>query len=136
MGDLPWTLPNGELSSMFEQCRQPWTVVLALKNGSGLAAREREVFSQVAENLDRRDVCWVVLSLDENEESWRKTLSGRRTLDETVGWVGNNPRVMEDLGIVVIPQVVVLDEDGNIASSTMPLPSKGLQRRLQAALPK
>ena len=136
VGDLPWTLPNGELSSMFEQCRQPWTVVLALKNGSGLAAREREVFSQVAENLDRRDVCWVVLSLDENEESWRKTLSGRRTLDETVGWVGNNPRVMEDLGIVVIPQVVVLDEDGNIASSTMPLPSKGLQRRLQAALPK
>lgn len=135
VGDLPWTLPNGELSSLSEQCRQPWTVVLALKNGSGLAAREREVFSQVAENLDRRDVCWVVLSLDENEESWRKTLSGRRTLDETVGWVGNNPRVMEDLGIAVIPQVIVLDEDGNIASSTMPLPSEGLQRRLQAALP-
>lgn len=135
VGDLPWTLPNGELSSLSEQCRQPWTVVLALKNGSGLAAREREVFSQVAENLDRRDVCWVVLSLDENEESWRKTLSGRRTLDETVGWVGNNPRVMENLGIAVIPQVIVLDEDGIIASSTMPLPSEGLQRRLQAALP-
>ena len=65
----------------------------------------------------------------------RQTLSGRRTLDETVGWVGNNPRVMEDLGIAVIPQVIVLDEDGNIASSTMPLPSEGLQRRLQAALP-
>ncbi len=135
VGDLSWTLPNGELSSLFEQCQQPWTVVLVLKNGSGLAAREREVFSQVADNLDRRDVCWVVLSLDENEANWRKTLSGRRTLDETVGWVGSNPRVMENLGIAVIPQVVVLDKDGNIASSTMPLPSEGLQRRLQALLP-
>ena len=136
VGDLPWTLPNGDLSSMGEQCRQPWTVILALKNGSGLAAREREVFSQVAENMDRRDVCWVVLSLDENEASWRQTLSGRRTLDETVGWVGNTPRVMETLGLAVVPQVVVLDEDGKIAGRNMPLPSEGLQRRLQAVLPR
>ena len=135
VGDLSWTLPNGDLSSIAERCQQPWTVILALKNGSGLAAREREVFSQVAENLDRRDVCWVVLSLDENEANWRQTLSGRRTLDETVGWVGSNPRVMESLGIAVIPQVIVLDKDGNIASSTMPLPSEGLQRRLKAVLP-
>jgi hypothetical protein len=109
---------------------------LALKNGSGLAAREREVFSQVAENLDRRDVCWVVLSLDENEANWRQTLSGRRTLDETVGWVGNNPRVMESLGLAVVPQVIVLDEDGKLAGRNMPLPSEGLQRRLQSALPR
>ena len=136
VGDLPWTLPNGDLSSMGEQCRQPWTVILALKNGSGLAAREREVFSQVAENMDRRDVCWVVLSLDENETNWRQTLSGRRTLDETVGWVGNTPRVMETLGLAVVPQVVVLDEDGKIAGRNMPLPSEGLQRRLQAVLPR
>ena len=77
---------------MGEQCRQPWTVILALKNGFGLAAREREVFSQIAGNMDRRDVCWVVLSLDENEANWRQTLSGRRTLDETVGLVGNTAR--------------------------------------------
>ncbi len=136
IGDLPWTLPNGELGSIEEQCQQPWTVILALKNGSGLAAREREVFTQVAENLDRRDVCWVVLSLDENQENWRRTLSGRRTLDETVGWVGNNPRVMENLGLAVVPQVIVLNEDGQIAAGNMPLPSEGLQRRLQAMLPR
>ena len=136
VGDLSWTLPNGDLSSIAEQCQQPWTVILALKNGSGLAAREREVFSQVAENLDRRDVCWVVLSLDENEANWRQTLSGRRTLDETVGWVGNNPQVMESLGLAVVPQVIVLDEDGKIAGRNMPLPSEGLQRRLQSALPR
>jgi hypothetical protein len=136
VGDLSWTLPNGDLSSIAEQCQQPWTVILALKNGSGIAAREREVFSQVAENLDRRDVCWVVLSLDENEANWRQTLSGRRTLDETVGWVGNNPRVMESLGLAVVPQVIVLDEHGKIAGRNMPLPSEGLQRRLQSVLPR
>ena len=108
---------------------------MALKNGSGLAARERAVFSQVAENLDRRDVCWVVLSLDENDENWRRTLSGRRTLDETVGWVGNNPRVMESLGLAVVPQVIVLNEDGKIVGRNIPLPSEGLQRYLQTKLP-
>ena len=135
VGDLPWTLPNGDLGSIREQCQQPWTVILALKNGSGLAARERAVFSQVAENLDRRDVCWVVLSLDENDENWRRTLSGRRTLDETVGWVGNNPRVMESLGLAVVPQVIVLNEDGKIVGRNIPLPSEGLQRYLQTKLP-
>lgn len=136
VGDLAWTLPNGELSSVREQCQQPWTVILALKNGSGLATREREMFTQVAENMDRRDVCWVVLSLDDNEEDWRQTLSGRRTLDETVGWVGNNPRAMETLGLAVVPQVVVLDEDGKLVGRNVPLPSEGLQRRLSALLPK
>ncbi|MGB2135894.1 MAG: hypothetical protein ACPHYG_07860, partial [Flavobacteriales bacterium] len=65
-----------------------------------------------------------------------QTLSGRRTLDETVGWVGNTPRVMETLGLAVVPQVVVLDQDGKIAGRNMPLPSEGLQRRLQAVLPR
>ena len=86
--------------------------------------------------MDRRDVCWVVLSLDENETNWRQTLSGRRTLDETVGWVGNTPRVMETLGLAVVPQVVVLDEDGKIAGLNMPLPSEGLPRRRQVVLPR
>lgn len=136
VGDLAWTLPNGELGSVREQCMQPWTVILALKNGSGLAVREREMFSQLAEDFNRRDVCWVVLSLDENEANWRQTLSGRRTLDETVGWVGNTPRVMESLGLVVVPQVVLLDREGKIAESTMPLPSAGLKRRLTEVLPR
>jgi hypothetical protein len=136
VGDLAWTLPNGELGSVREQCMQPWTVVLALKNGSGLAVREREMFSQLAEDFNRRDVCWVVLSLDDSEANWRQTLSGRRTLDETVGWVGNNPRVMESLGLVVVPQVVLLDEDGKIAETNMPLPSAGLKRKLIELLPR
>lgn len=136
VGDVAWTLPNGELGSVREQCMQPWTVILALKNGSGLAVREREMFSQLAEEFNRRDVCWVVLSLDDNEANWRQTLSGRRTLDETVGWVGNSPRVMESLGLVVVPQVVLLDEDGKIAESSMPLPSAGLKRTLTELLPR
>lgn len=136
VGDLAWTLPNGELGSVREQCMQPWTIILALKNGSGLAVREREMFSQLAEDFNRRDVCWVVLSLDDNEANWRQTLSGRRTLDETVGWVGNTPRVMESLGLVVVPQVVVLDEDGKIVETSMPLPSAGLKRRLMELLPR
>lgn len=136
IGDLSWTLPNGDLSSLREQCQQPWTIILALKNGSGLARRERGVFYQVSENLDRRDVCWVVLSLDENQENWRETVSSRLTSDETMVWVGNNPRVMESLGLVVVPQVIVLDENGKIAGSKVPLPSEGLERRLRALLPR
>lgn len=136
VGDMAWTLPNGELGSIREQCQQPWTVILALKNGSGLATREREMFTSVAENMDRRDVCWVVLSLDDDEADWRRTLSGRRTLDETLGWVGNSPRAMETLGLAVVPQVVVLDEDGRLVGRNIPLPSQGLQRRLLSLLPK
>jgi len=136
VGDIPWTLPNGELGSIKEQCRQPWTVVLLVKNGSATARREREMFNQIAESMDRRDVCWVVLSLDVNETEWRETLSGRRTLDETVGWVGNSPRVMEQLGAVVVPQVVVLDEEGKLSGRDIPLPSLGLESRLVKMLPK
>jgi hypothetical protein len=43
---------------------------------------------------------------------------------------------METLGLAVVPQVVVLDEDGKIAGRNMPLPSEGLQRRLQTVLPR
>jgi hypothetical protein len=136
VGDIPWTLPNGELGSIKEQCRQPWTVVLLVKNGSATARREREMFNQVAESMDRRDVCWVVLSLDVDEMEWRETLSGRRTLDETLGWVGNSPRVMEQLGAVVIPQVVVLDDEGKLSGRDVPLPSLGLEGRLKKMLPK
>ena len=136
VGSIPWTLPNGELGSIEDQCRQPWKVILALKSGSGAARREREMFNQVAEDLDRRDVCWVVLSLDENEELWRETLSARRTLDETIGWVGNSPQIMERLGLSVIPQILVLDQDGRIAVDNMPLPSQGLGAHLLELLPK
>ena len=87
-------------------------------------------------NLDRRDVCWVVLSLDENEELWRETLSARRTLDETIGWVGNSPQIMERLGLSVIPQVLVLDQDGRVAVDNTPLPSQGLGAHLLELLPK
>ena len=136
VGDIPWTLPNGELGSIKEQCRQPWTVMLLVKNGSATARREREMFNQIAESMNRRDVCWVVLSLDVDEDEWRETLSGRRTLDETLGWVGNSPRVMEQLGAVVIPQIIVLDEEGKLSGRDMPLPSLGLEARLLKFLPK
>ena len=78
----------------------------------------------------------MVLSLDENQENWRETVSSRLTSDETIVWVGNNPRVMESLGLVVVPQVIVLDENGKIAGSKVPLPSEGLERRLRALLPR
>lgn len=136
VGDLPWTLPNGELGSIREQCRQPWVVILAVKNGSSIARREREVYNQVAESMNRRDVCWVVLSLDENEDDWRETLSARRTLEETIGWVGNSPQVMEQLGLTVIPQVILLNEDNTIVRGEMPLPGMGLQQVLERTLPK
>ncbi len=93
------------------------------------------MFNQVAEKLDRRDICWVVLSLDENQGLWRETLSARRTLDETIGWVGNSPQIMEKLGLSVIPQIVVLDQDDRIVSDDTPLPSQGLHAHLLKLLP-
>ena len=110
--------------------------MLLVKNGSATARREREMFNQIAESMERRDVCWVVLSLDVDEDEWRETLSGRRTLDETLGWVGNSPRVMEQLGAVVIPQIIVLDEEGKLSGRDVPLPSLGLEARLLKLLPK
>jgi hypothetical protein len=43
---------------------------------------------------------------------------------------------MESWGLVVVPQVVLLDEDGKIAETNMPLPSAGLKRKLIELLPR
>jgi hypothetical protein len=43
---------------------------------------------------------------------------------------------MEQLGAVVIPQIIVLDEEGKLSGRDMPLPSLGLEARLLKFLPK
>lgn len=127
--DVRLILPNGELENLSNQCLQPWKVLLIVKNGSSAANRERELFNQIQGNSARKDICWLVASVDSNEEAWRKSLSRRRSLEEETVWIGNNPQVFEDLGIVGVPQMVVLDPVGHL-EQPYSLPSLGLDVQL------
>lgn len=123
-------LPNGELDELSNQCLQPWKVVLIVKEGSSAANRERELFTEIQENSNRKDVCWLVASIDANEDAWRKSLSRRRSLEEETVWIGNNPQVFEDLGIYGVPQIVVMDPSGQLTRPFL-LPSLGLEAQLK-----
>jgi hypothetical protein len=84
--------------------------------------------------LDRKDLAFIVLSLDTSEADWMKTASRRLSNRETVRWIGADARLMEALGLVAVPQLVALDGEGRIAPGIQALPSQGLEAQLQRVL--
>ena len=133
---MSWTLPNGDLDSLAGQCVQPLKLFLVVKNGSTLALREREYFNAMIEELDARDLCAFVVSVDSNEEDWNKTVSLRKSIREEVVWVGNNPQFYEDYGIQSVPSVFAINAQGELIGQLNRLPSSGLLNELKRLLRK
>jgi len=137
-GDRPsnirWTLPNGYLDSLGGECPGRWVVMLVVRNGSASASREREIFSEIAENQAFKEICWLVLSVDATEEDWRSSLSARRSIKEQLVWLGNNPKHYEALGIRTIPQVISVDPQGFLSNKIQALPSQGLESEVERLL--
>jgi len=137
-GDRPinirWTLPNGYLDSLGGECPGRWVVMLVVRNGSANASREREIFSEIAENQAFKEVCWLVLSVDATEEDWRSSLSARRSIKEQLVWLGNNPKHYEALGIRTIPQVISVGPQGFLSNKIQALPSQGLESEVEQLL--
>lgn len=120
-----WTTRSGEVESIREFCEGRRTVLLIVKDGSTAALRERKLFAQLAETNPRRDVEFVVVSIDGNEAGWKSVQADRAWRRENVRWLGNDPRAMEAWSISTVPQIVVLGPDGD-ALGRQRLPSEGL----------
>ena len=133
---VSWTLPNGDLDSLAGQCAQPLKLFLVVKNGSTLALREREYFNAMIEELDARELCAFVVSVDSNEEDWNKTVSLRKSIHEEVVWIGNNPQLYEDYGIQSVPSVFGINAQGELIGQLNRLPSSGLLNELKRLLRK
>ena len=129
--NIRWTMPNGDLDSLQGICSGHWTVLLIVRNQSGMASREREMFGELASNRAYRDICWIVVSADLTETEWRTTLSQRRRIDEQIVWIGRNQMNYEALGLRSIPQVVICSPQGTLVDSPMLLPSAGLEREVR-----
>lgn len=120
-----WTTRSGELESIRDFCEGRRTVLLIVKDGSTAALRERQLFAQLAERNSRRDVNFVVVSIDGTEAGWNAVQADRASRQENVRWLGNDPRALEAWSISSVPQIVVLGPDGD-ALSRQRLPSEGL----------
>ena len=131
---LRWTLPNGDLQSYTDFCPDAWKVMLVVRDGSGAALREREIFSEIMGNGLFSNICFLVLSVDVSEVGWHASLAKRRSIDEKLVWLGNSPRNYEALGISAIPQIVALGPNGELSTNIRSLPSQGLASELERML--
>lgn len=131
---VKWTTTGDAVEAAEEACGRGWTVLLMVRHGSATAERERELLVQLRDRLDRRDVGFVVVSLDIREVDWERTVQARRPKERLV-WLGNDPRALRALQISTVPQVVLVAPDGRVDRGCSVLPSAGLEGCL-ARLPK
>lgn len=78
-----------------------------------------------------KNLCAFVMSVDVDEERWLRTVSKRRSIEEQVVWIGNNPEFFEDFGIQSVPAIVAINDEGELSGELQSLPSRGLERELQ-----
>lgn len=128
---IRWILPNGDLQSFDEICPNDWKVMLVVRNGSGAALREREIFAEITENKSFSNVCFLVLSVDATDSDWRSSLSKRRSIREQLVWLGNSPKNFEALEISTIPQIIAISPNGQLSRKIRSLPSQGLGAELE-----
>ncbi|MFZ8835658.1 MAG: hypothetical protein ACO2XQ_01315 [Flavobacteriales bacterium] len=125
--------PNGSPIPLSQFCPEPWKVILLIKSESAMSKREREVFGSLQSMINRPEIGWCILTIEHSNEAWEKLLDSRGRI-ESMGRVGNNPLVMEELGIGTLPQVVILDPNFKIYQNRTPLPSQGLMEVIQRIL--
>ncbi len=121
-----WTTRSGGLEPIASAGNGKHLVLLIVKNGSVAALRERALFGTLAEANRRRDVEFLVVSIDGSQDAWNQTMADRTVRGEQIRWVGNDPRAMEAWGISTVPFVVVLGPDGDVIPGVRRLPSEGL----------
>jgi len=129
-----WQSTDGELQAAEAAVGGGWTVLLFVRYGSTTAERERELLAALRDRLERRDVRFLVVSLDIREEDWERTVEARRPRERLV-WLGNDPRALRALQISAVPQTVLVGPDGRVEARCSGLPSAGLEGCL-ARLPR
>ena len=134
-GDLMWMMPNGDIEPAWASQAQPmWFAWLVVKDGSAMALRERAVLRSFMNRIDSNQMGWGVLAVDDSNEGWSNTLAARESMDEVVHWVGRDPAWWDRLDLQGVPQVILINPQGEIATHQARLPSEGLLADLQRKL--
>lgn len=137
VADLRWTTPSGDLEWKSEFVGDgAWCIALVLRGPSSSSDAERELFNRLSEQFSdrRRDVKFVVLSVDARSDEWEQTLKRRTSPKEQTRWLGAVPEVWESLGVMTVPMVVAIDPEGRLSGQVQSLPSRGLARELERIL--
>lgn len=134
--DFRWVSPSGDLEWVSEFQSTGWLVALVVQAGSATSTAERRVFQRIIEQWEKRkDLRFVVVSVDATEQGWTRTLHQRENRREQTRWIGGNPQIWNQWGIVSMPMVIALQPDGQISSQIRSLPSQGLAKEMTQALP-
>lgn len=136
-GDKLWMLPNGDLEPAWAGDEGRWTVWLVTKDGSSSGASEWALLRANFASAGLKHCTWGVLSVDDHEAAWGRTLKQRESIKERVCWVGRDPGWWDRLDLLGVPQVVVVGPDGEILTHHGKLPSEGLMpwlRQLERAV--
>lgn len=127
-----WTNPSIDLVPL-DELYGKWSVLLIVKSGSFSCIREWEALHAVEELMKngRLDFRFIAVSIDGTQSKWEDLISQRSSSNQTLRWVGADPRWMDGLAISSVPQVVVLSPELEVYSYSAPIPSRGLGKYLQ-----
>ena len=122
-----WTTPSFDLVP-FDELYGDWSVILVVKNGSGTSLKEWNAFRAVENSLKskRKDLQFVTLCIDGNQKEWDGLISKRKSISETLRWVGADCRWLDGLDINSIPQTIIISPSLQVYSTSSLLPSNGL----------
>ncbi|MDG2362654.1 MAG: hypothetical protein P8L80_00965, partial [Flavobacteriales bacterium] len=66
------------------------------------------------------------LCIDGNQKEWDGLISKRKSISETLRWVGADCRWLDGLDINSIPQTIIISPSLQVYSTSSLLPSNGL----------
>ena len=94
--------------------------------------------AKMEEDLKDKEVVFLKVSIDENEQSWRKIIEEKQLGGVHLIANGFGDPVPKSYQVEGIPKYVLIDKDGNLIDSNAPRPSseKEIVDKILAALPK
>ena len=122
-----WTTPSSDLVHV-DELFGSWGVILVVKNGSGTSLTEWSAFRAVENSLKskRKNLQFVVLCIDGTQKEWDSLVSKRKSVSETLRWVGADCRWLDGLGITSMPQTIIVSPSLKVHSNSSLRPSNGL----------
>jgi hypothetical protein len=122
-----WTTPSLDLVP-FDELYGDWSVILVVKNGSGTSLKEWNAFRALENSLKskRNDLQFVILCIDGTQKEWESLISKRKSISETLRWVGADCRWLDGLDISAVPQTIIISPSLQVYSNSSLRPSNGL----------
>lgn len=91
---------------------------------------------ELEEKFKGKDVAFVAVSIDANEDAWKKCLADLSPAGLHLLAKGDGGAFSSNYGIMTIPRYYIIDRDGNIVDADAKRPSGGVEADLDAILMK